>query len=95
MEILSSPLRGDLNLRAGISSELGALARRGHLEFSNGIHADAIGELLIYSRVRHRLAVDSEIVLIGALSIKGSGARYGIGWSAGNRLQKSREIASV
>src|SRR5580765_2040718 len=95
MKFGCSTFAGDLHLCPGVPPQLSALARRRYFEFCNRIHADAIGELLVHTRVRYSLAVYCEIILIRALPIKSCRTRHCISRRAGYGFEKTREIAAV
>src|SRR5204863_2672527 len=95
MEIGCTGFARDLNLSTRVPSKFCALTRRGHLEFGNGIQADAISELLIDARVGYSLAIDGEVILIRTLSIERRAAGNGVRRSARNCFKQSREITPV
>src|SRR2546425_2590806 len=95
VEVLSAGPCGHLQLRSGGAPEFRALAVGGYLELGNGIHADAICELLIDSGIRYRLSVHREVVFIRSLAVESRRARSSICGRAGHSLEKTGEIAAV
>src|SRR5215217_2245753 len=93
MEIGRSGFAGHLYLCTGIPPEFSALARRGYFELRNRIHADAIRELLIHSRVRYGFAIDGKVILVRTLSVEGGASGSCIGRSTGNSFQEAGKIA--
>src|SRR5437879_3800095 len=89
-----SPVRSNA-VGTGRAAVFRGLAIGGYLALVNGIHADAICELLIDSGIRYRLSVHREVVFIRSLAVEGRSARSGICGRPRYRLKKTRKIAAV
>ena len=95
MKVLGAALGDHLNLRSVVAAEFGGLPVGRDLEFGDGVHADAISELLIDADIGHVLTVEREVVLRCAAAIDADVARARVGGDAGNGLQQAGVVAAV